>query len=164
GIIAVGSWRLPEKALRGVERGDVVVSPRAAAWSLTVGGRLRFAAQVEKGKLVVNGTNAADPAAEAFAADAIAAENPVGTDTPALAAVDEARVEMRAEVGRLGVTLAELRRLAVGEVVEFTTGVEQPVTLVAGGQAIATGELVDIGGRVGVRITAMAGKGPDPDA
>lgn len=76
-----------------------------------------------------------------------------------LAGLDEALVDVRAEVGRMTVTLGQLRRLGEGQVVEFDAPVEHPVILRVGSKAVATGELVDVGGRVGVRIVAMATQG-----
>ena len=91
-------------------------------------------------------------------ADADSSAGESGLGVAELQPVAAAEVELRVEVGRLSVTLAELQRLAVGEVVEFPVPVEAPATLVAGGRPVATGELVDVGGRVGVRIVALAGE------
>lgn len=146
GVLSMGVWRVPADCLAGLEKGDAVLSPAAAMLSLTVGRRLRFAAVYEKGKLMADGKVMFDAAAP----DVETAEPGV------LAEIDEAEVELRAEVGRLNVTLGELKRLCVGEVVEFATSLDAPATLVAGGRVVAIGELVELGGRVGVRITAMA--------
>jgi type III secretion system YscQ/HrcQ family protein len=147
GVVSVGIWRLRAGDLNLLAKGDVVLAPPTALRHLTVGRRFRFAADFQKGKLVADGKSMAG------AAGAGAAPIP---DDAALAALDEAEVELRAEVGRLNVTLNELRRLSVGEVVEFATPVESPATLVAGGRAVAVGDLVDVGGRVGVRVIALA--------
>ncbi|MDR0361992.1 MAG: type III secretion system cytoplasmic ring protein SctQ [Planctomycetota bacterium] len=148
GVVSAGTWRLRSGELNSLARGDVVLLPRAASWHLTVGRRFRFAADFRKGTLVVDGTKM-----DGAAGPGVDDSKP---EDPALAALDEAEVELRAEVGRVNVTLAELRRLAVGEVVEFATQIESPATLVAGGRAVALGDLVDVGGRVGVRVTALA--------
>lgn len=71
--------------------------------------------------------------------------------------IDAIEVEVTAQVGRVVMTLAELRRLGEGQTVEFASPVESPARLVVGGKTVATGELVDVGGRVGVRILTMGG-------
>ncbi|MDR1613540.1 MAG: type III secretion system cytoplasmic ring protein SctQ [Planctomycetota bacterium] len=148
GVVSAGIWRLRAGDLNSLAKGDVVLAPPGASRHLTVGRRIRFAADFQKGKLVADGKSMSGAAGAG-----VAAPDPV--DAP-LAALDAAEVELRAEVGRLNVTLAELRRLSVGEVVEFATPVDSPATLVAGGRAVAVGDLVDVGGRVGVRVTALA--------
>ncbi len=70
--------------------------------------------------------------------------------------LDSIEVDVQARVGRLAMTLGQVRLLGAGQVLEFSTPVESPVTLLANGRPVATGELVDVGGRVGVRIVAMA--------
>ncbi|MDR2390610.1 MAG: type III secretion system cytoplasmic ring protein SctQ [Planctomycetota bacterium] len=152
GVVSAGIWRLRAGDLNRLARGDVVLAPPAASRHLTVGRRFRFAADFQKGKLVADGKSMAGAAGAAVSVP----------DDAALAALDEAEVELRAEVGRMNVTLNELRRLSVGEVVEFATPVDSPATLVAGGRAVATGDLVDVGGRVGVRVTAL-GQGQKED-
>ncbi len=117
-----------------------MVSPAGAERFLTVGGKVRFAARLKDGVLSVEGGSMTDTA------------NATAPDQELPASVDGIEVELRADVGRLTVTLDQLRQLGAGQVVEFSTPVESPVTLSVGGKAFASGELVDIGGRVGVCI------------
>lgn len=149
-VVAVALGGAPAAALDGLAPGDVVLSPAGAERELLVGGRLRFAARLENGVLAVEGKTMT----EAKKADAKAPAPEAGPED--LARLEEVEVELQAQVGRLVVTLAQLRQLGAGQVVEFSTPVESPATLTVGGRAIATGELVDVGGRVGVRITALA--------
>lgn len=139
----------------GLAVGDVVMFPAGPERILRVAGRIRFAAAMNNGILTVEGktmTKAVfDNDLEPDAAD------PNGEDAPeAPIALDGVEIELQARVGRLILTLAELRRLDAGQVVEFSTPVESPVTLTVGDRPVATGELVDVGGRIGVRITTMA--------
>jgi type III secretion protein Q len=111
---------------------------------LLVGGQLRFAARLENGVLAVEGKTMTVVA------------KPPEPAADALAEIEAVEVELQAQVGRLTVTLGQLRRLGAGQVVEFSTPIESPAILAVGGKTVAVGELVDVGGRVGVRITAMA--------
>ncbi len=151
GEVGLGGWAVPASLPAGIGVGDVLITPCSGERVLTVGGAVRFAAALENGILSVEGktmTHAAGaPEAEA---QEDTGQQPVS--------VDNVEVELQARVGRLTVTLAQLRQLGAGQVVEFSTPVESPVTLTAMGRPIATGELVDVGGRIGVRITAMAEK------
>ncbi|MDR1534545.1 MAG: FliM/FliN family flagellar motor switch protein [Planctomycetota bacterium] len=151
GILAAGIWPIPAFALDGLAPGDVALSPAGPVWTLTVGGRLRFAADLAAGILSIKGATMAEasPVPKPGSAKGKA-------DSPELARIGEAEVELQARVGRLTVTLEQLRRLEVGQVVEFPVPVDSPAVLAAGGRDIAVGELVDVGGRVGVRITALA--------
>jgi len=139
GAVALGAWPWDARELAW-EPGDVLWPPDSveagALRTLTVGRALRFAARQGEGILRVEGrTMTAVPA----------------PDAP----LDAVEVDLTAEVGRLTVTLAQLRRLGEGQVVEFSTPVETPVSLTVGGLRVAQGELVDAGGRVGVRVTAL---------
>lgn len=66
-------------------------------------------------------------------------------------------VELGFELGRLSLTVAELRRLTPGAVLELDAGAAPPwVTIHAGGRAIGRGELVEIDGRLAVQIADFA--------
>ena len=147
GRVAITLPGLSSAEYAGIKKGDVILSPSGAGWILTVGRRCCFAAVITKGLLVADGKTIADAESPVVAARA---------DDEALESIAAAEVDLRVEVGRLTVSLAELRRLAVGEVVEFPSPVDAPAILIAGGRRVATGELVDVGGRVGVRITALS--------
>ncbi|MDR1519811.1 MAG: type III secretion system cytoplasmic ring protein SctQ [Planctomycetota bacterium] len=175
GLVGIGAWSASVEETMRLAVGDVALSPAGPERFLMVGGRLRFAARLERGILTVEGktmTTDASPAPQAASQavpQAAPKANPVkavsagGSGEAAQAAgqperlerVDAVEVELLAQVGRLTLTLAELRQLGTGQVVEFSTPVESPATLVVGGRPVARGELVDVCGRVGVRITSM---------
>lgn len=66
--------------------------------------------------------------------------------------VGDVPVEVTVELARFSLPLEELGRLAPGEVLLSGRAVGERVVLRAGGHAIATGELVDVEGEVGVRV------------
>lgn len=72
-----------------------------------------------------------------------------------LAAVGDAPVELSVELARFSMTLRELAALRPGEVVPGGRAIGERVTLRAGDRAVAEGELVDLDGEVGVRLTAL---------
>ena len=57
--------------------------------------------------------------------------------------------------GDLEITLAELRRLGPGSVMELPRSITEPVRISAQGRPVGQGELVDIEGMVGVKIVRL---------
>jgi type III secretion protein Q len=77
------------------------------------------------------------------------------SDTPELAAVP---VQLRFELGMLSMTLGEMQSLAAGSILRLQAPAAPPqVRIVAGGQALGHGELVDVDGRLGIQITRWDG-------
>ena len=72
---------------------------------------------------------------------------------PLATVVPQLQIPLTFEVGRTDATVAELRSMGVGYVFELTTRIEQPVVIKAYGQTIAKAELLNINGRLGVRLT-----------
>lgn len=69
----------------------------------------------------------------------------------------DAPVELQVELARFDVPLERLLELRAGELLSTGRAVGSRVALVAAGRVVATGELVDIEGTVGVRVTEVAG-------
>lgn len=69
------------------------------------------------------------------------------------AVLDAIPVEVTVEIARATATVAELSMWRPGEVIPLPAPVGGPVTVFAGGRAVARGELVDVEGMVGVRVT-----------
>jgi type III secretion protein Q len=69
--------------------------------------------------------------------------------------VGETPVLVRLELGALEMSAAEWAALRPGDVVQCGRRIEDPIVLRAGGREIARGELVDIEGEVGIRITRV---------
>jgi type III secretion protein Q len=69
--------------------------------------------------------------------------------------LDEVRVEMRFEVGELGVPLGVVQGLQPGHVFELEADLECPVIIRANGLRLATGRLVQVGTRLGVLVSEV---------
>jgi flagellar motor switch/type III secretory pathway protein FliN len=76
--------------------------------------------------------------------------------------VGETPVVVRLELGSLEMSAADWAALRPGDVVQCGRRIEEPVVLRAGGREIARGELVDIEGELGVRITAVGSAAVGP--
>lgn len=140
GIITMAAWAWKATELNFAP-GDVLLPTGeivADKLIFKVGKKVSFSAQKNNGKISVEGKTMT---AAATGANRLA---------------DTVEVELTAETGRITITLEQLYQLGIGQVVEFNTPVERPVALTVGGKAIATGELVDVGGRVGVRIIEIS--------
>ncbi|MFQ3590048.1 MAG: type III secretion system cytoplasmic ring protein SctQ [Chloracidobacterium sp.] len=74
------------------------------------------------------------------------------SDSPAIA-LEELTVTVRIELAARRMRLEELAQLRPGHVLELGCAPTDPVTLTVDGRPIARGELVDVEGRLGVRIT-----------
>jgi flagellar motor switch/type III secretory pathway protein FliN len=85
-------------------------------------------------------------------------ENELGEESGAGAGLlDNLLLTVRVELPARRISLEELTRLRAGQILELDCRATDPVELVADGRRVATGELVDIDGRLGVRVTRLAG-------
>lgn len=69
--------------------------------------------------------------------------------------LDDAQVDVSAELARVRMRVGEIERLAEGEVLHLGVGVGEAIVLRAGDAVIARGELVEVDGRLGVLIRAL---------
>jgi type III secretion protein Q len=76
-------------------------------------------------------------------------------DEDAIGDPDDLPVRLAFDVGRLEVSLGELRRLGVGSVLEIHSSADDLVRISANGRLVGQGALVDVNGAVGVRIVRM---------
>jgi type III secretion system YscQ/HrcQ family protein len=67
----------------------------------------------------------------------------------------ELPVEVACELGRVTMSGRELLELRAGAVVPVGRPLAGPVDLTVGGRVVARGELVDVEGEIGVRITQL---------
>ena len=80
------------------------------------------------------------------------------TDTPTPdaseldAALDELPLRLVCQVGSIDVTLAQLRELGPGSLLQLTTAAQDGVDLMVNGRRVGRGELVSIGDALGVRL------------
>lgn len=102
------------------------------------------------------------PSAAASGAAAGAASAPLpgtgeGPDSPpGDQLLGELPVQLTCEIGRLTLPAREVLELRPGAVLPVGRPLAGPVDLTAGGRVIARGELVDVEGEIGVRITELA--------
>jgi flagellar motor switch protein FliN/FliY len=68
-------------------------------------------------------------------------------------------VLLSVEVGRARVPLADLLAVEAGQLFDLDTLVAEPVSILANGRPFATGEIVAVGERFGVRIVSLAEPG-----
>ena len=78
------------------------------------------------------------------------------TERQVLERAADAPIPVSIEVARFSIPLAELSQIAVGEVLVSGQTIGERVALRAGDRVIATGELVDVEGEMGIRILEVA--------
>jgi type III secretion system YscQ/HrcQ family protein len=147
--------RVPGAALGALAPGDVVfldglaLSPGGGPARLRA-GRLAYPVTVAPGgRVTVTG-----PAAVGAPMPDAPDPTPVPSEEERLAALD---IEVVAELGRVTLPGRTLATLAPGAVVELGRPLGGPIDLYAGGRLLARGELVDVDGEVGVRVTEVVG-------
>lgn len=86
----------------------------------------------------------------ADAAAGYGAEAPVAADAAGLDAVP---VTIEFELGKVRMPLGELRQLGAGAVLPFEGGSPASVAIVSSGCTLGRGEIVDVNGQLGIRIT-----------
>lgn len=175
--LRVGETRASVGDVEGLERGDIVVVERAhvARDGARFAGRVRVLAGAGNGvtldgrvadsggdedagarslAVVVEGINRG---ADSSAAERIKMENEELRDGEAGAALEGLLLTLHVELPARRISLEELSRLRAGQVLELGCKPTDPVELVADGRRVAVGELVDVEGRLGVRVTRLVG-------
>lgn len=69
----------------------------------------------------------------------------------------EVENQVAVELGRIRLNTAQLVRLKAGQVLPLNRGATDPVDLVVGGKLFAKGELLEVDGELGVRLTQLTG-------
>ncbi len=64
-------------------------------------------------------------------------------------------VQVVAILGKKTISVKELVGFKMGQVIDLARPINETVDLVAGGKLVAKGELVDIDGKMGVRVTKL---------
>lgn len=72
---------------------------------------------------------------------------------------DDIPVRLCFDLGRLDMTLGELRRLGPGAVLELPGPADAAISLTVGGRCVGQGELVEVAGHAGVRVVRILGRG-----
>lgn len=156
------SIRLPVRDMTGLQLGDVIELARGALTRIDD----RYAGDVH-----VRVRGASNVIAIARIADdryevrsKLSTEEPMVTTTPRdplananeLAPVAEAPLDICVELARFTLPLSDIAAIGVGDVLSTGRPIGEQVTLRIGTRAIAIGELVNIDGAIGVRVTALA--------
>jgi type III secretion protein Q len=80
------------------------------------------------------------------------------TAAPGAIPVEKMPIILTFETGRQKITLGELEKVKAGYTFECGNPVNTPVTICANDTPIGTGELLDVDGRIGVRIIEFYNK------
>jgi flagellar motor switch/type III secretory pathway protein FliN len=178
--LVVGETEVDPAGLAGLEPGDVVLFERVyGEWGPgSARGTLR--ARVGAGdNVLLGGASVAEgsesPEGEALRllVEEVSGREARGVEAGRLRMEDESELvtgsdeeaglldnlllTVRVELPARRISLEELTRLRAGQILELDCRATDPVELVADGRRVATGELVDIEGRLGVRVTRLAG-------
>lgn len=163
----VGRTRLRRTELAGVAPGDVVSfdefgprPPLGGPLRLRLGGGFVRAHLDGAGLTILQPFELGEPDMDALernegATNAEAAPSETAEHTQD-ALLRELPVEVVCELGRVTLTGRELLSLRPGAVLPVGRPLAGPVDLVVGGRVVARGELVDVEGEVGVRITQVS--------
>jgi flagellar motor switch/type III secretory pathway protein FliN len=157
-LLEIGATRVPAGALARLAVGDAVVfdgiTVAAFAPNSSWRARVRIGAHVAdvaldtRGKVTLVG---------GFSPLAIEEGNmsASGSNTDATTVLSAASIEVVAELGRITLRGDELLGLAPGAVLAVGAG-RTTISLRVGGEVWADGEIVDIDGELGVRVTRLA--------
>lgn len=66
-------------------------------------------------------------------------------------------VRLHVVLGQVDLSLADISRMMGGTVLELDKGKSDPVYLAVNGRILGSGELVEVDGKLGVRITGWSG-------
>jgi flagellar motor switch protein FliN/FliY len=73
----------------------------------------------------------------------------------AFQALRDVEVEVALEIGRQRVKISDVLRLGVGQTIELTKAVGEPVDIYVNGQVLGRGKAIVVNNRYGVRITEL---------
>jgi type III secretion protein Q len=176
--LRLGETRASVGDVEGLERGDIVLVERArvAREGARFAGRVLVPAGAGEGFLIEgrvaeprDGEDAGEGARPTLAVvvarvsrgagreatERIGMENEELRDGDAGAALEGLLLTLHVELPARRISLEELSRLRAGQVLELGCRPTDPVELVADGRRVAVGELVDVEGRLGVRVTRL---------
>jgi type III secretion protein Q len=157
--LRIGATRLPLAVLRSLRVDDKIllqIGDGIGGTLVLAESWLAAAQQDEAG--IWRLTEAPRPARGAGEAERTMLMHKPIDDEIASAAItdpDQLPVQLTFEIGRLEITLAELRRLGPGAVLELGRSTSELVRISAQGQPVGQGRLVDIEGAAGVQVVRL---------
>lgn len=87
---------------------------------------------------------------------------PAASDNPALSALETIAFRLTFDLGERVMTLGDIKALQVGQPLTLDRPLSRAVSLRVNGMLVGQGELVEIDGRLGVTVTALAGSTTHP--
>ena len=81
--------------------------------------------------------------------------DPHPATTVEASAIEQLQIPLTFELARMPVSLAELRTIGEGHVIDIGALTERSVSIMANGRRIGEGELVDLGSSVAIRVTRI---------
>lgn len=167
--VRIAHHALPASALRTLGMGDIIL-PMNASFTcngegyLPVGRRsmhVRFRSPSILEIIAMETRMETEDAMESMKHHAIendteveASYYPDKTNEAGDEALNTVMVRMDFELGRLHMPLGDLRAVGAGTVMTITDGSPEAVTIRVSGKALGRGEIVNVGGKLGIRITA----------
>lgn len=134
---ALVGWQSARLALlRQIEPGDLVLVLEPCRW-LSSNGRVLFDYSIKEEQIVV---------------EQVQTEPVIPADSRPAAAIDSLPVRLEFVLQQWNVTVAELDAIGPGRVLALDADAERRVLLKANGAVLASGELVEVDGRLGVQI------------
>src|SRR5205809_3766176 len=76
-----------------------------------------------------------------------------------LALLMDVQLPVSIRFGETEMTLEEVVKLGVGSVIELNSGIDQPADLIVNNRILARGEIVNVDGFYGIRITEITSAG-----
>ena len=142
--LLAGSCRLRTAEVRRLVPGDTLLMEDLAsrwpsAW-LIIAHKRRVALHLEQRRAIIAGP------LEPYMSEQIDQRIDDGS-------VDDLEIDIKFELGRAQMPLRQLQHLADGSVIPLERDFTSPVDVVIGGKRVGEGEIVDIDGRIGVRLT-----------
>jgi type III secretion protein Q len=175
--VVLARHRLPLAALSRIEAGDIIL-PAQAAFAIDGGGMLRLAGQAwrvcyrapgslqliaKEERLEFEQTYEAGDGDDQQVLDPAPGDGPEdgqevapqeGADE---AVLDQVSVTLVFELGRVSLPLGQVRTLGPQTVLTLDGGNPAAIGIVCGGRSVGSGEVVDVDGVLGIRITQWGG-------
>ncbi|BDV01965.1 hypothetical protein TDMWS_20500 [Thermodesulfomicrobium sp. WS] len=147
--IIMGATTLPLSDFKNLERGDIILVERAAAENrvmLWIPPSQEVQAELREGTMIV-----IQERRDSGMTDEVSERQ----DGEVMVSKEKVEVEIYFEVGRKMVTVGELEKISAGYVFHLEKPTGNAVSLYANRQLVGRGELVEIEGRLGVRVVEL---------